>query len=128
MSFGASVKWNSGGGVVDAVARYLKIDRTPRPVMAKAADKPEGEKAPKAKPASRRARATSTTVESPKKSTRPRTEGRTERPRKRPTQKRSEQEAPKQPAPTCPDCDGEIELSWDQCPHCALFLNPGSPA
>jgi len=126
MSFSASVKWNSDG-VVDAVARYLKIKRAPRPEPVMATDKPESENP---KPARRRARATSATVETPKKSTHPRTEGRAPRPRKRPAGKRSEEasaEAARKPlVPTCPDCDGVIESSWDQCPHCALFLNPGS--
>src|SRR5207245_3374786 len=122
-----SAKWNSGG-VVDAVARYLKIDRKPRPVQAKAEDKPESEGTPVAKPSRRRARATAPATESVKKSTGPRSEGRAPRPRKRPASKRTEATIEQPVALTCPDCDGEIELSWDQCPHCALFLNPGSTA
>ena len=109
---------------MDAVARYLKIERKPRPVKAEKADGSRSSRKPARKSAER-----APAAKAEKKSSRPRAEGRAPRARKRPSNGTAEARGPVQPVQmnhTCPDCDGEIELSWDQCPHCALFLNPGA--
>jgi hypothetical protein len=63
-------------------------------------------------------------------------EGRPESAAPKPVARRSKAVRPKQAASNparklprskllrCYDCGGEIEATWEQCPHCALMLDP----
>jgi hypothetical protein len=110
-----------------AVARYLKIERHERPVVAqKASSRPEKKShAPKAhRPRVRHPRTRVAVELDPADTPRPEISPAPVVEPAKAAPAKARRAKPKRPARAfCPDCEGEIEPGTDQCPHCALFLD-----